>query len=299
MKLATAFVAPEVTRLYAATAGGFHEVGEEADLLGVGELAGMEDVGALLRAGDGAVAAVAELVAAAERQGRQGVPLERLRLAPPVTRPAAIVCIGRNYAAHAAESGSDAPPYPQLFAKFRNTLLGSGGTVPYPSITERLDYEGELVAVIGRRASKVAAADAGAVIAGYTIMNDVSARDLQRADLQWIRGKSLDGFAPLGPVVATADEIGGVADVDALRLETRVNGELRQDAACGEMIFKLPALIEFITEGITLEPGDLIATGTPSGVGFAFDPPRWLGPGDVVDVSIDRIGTLRCSIGRR
>jgi acylpyruvate hydrolase len=295
MKLGTALV-PGGTALYAAAAGGFHDVGAEAARLGVTELAGLADVGALLRAGDGAVAAAGRLVAELDAGDRPGVPLAALRLAPPVLAPAAIVCIGRNYAAHAAERGAEAPAYPQLFAKFRNTLLGDGGTVPYPAITERLDYEGELVAVIGRRASRVRAADAASVIGGFTIMNDVSARDLQRADLQWVRGKSLDGFAPTGPVVVTPDE---VPDVDALRLRTHVNGEPRQDAACGEMIFKLPELVEFITQGITLEPGDLIATGTPAGVGAALDPPRWLQPGDAVTVSIDRIGALRCTVGAR
>jgi acylpyruvate hydrolase len=296
MKLATAYAGPGITRLYAAAAGGFHDVNREAERLGFGVLASVADVGALFHGGDDAMAAVGRLVAGLDERAEPGVPLEDLRLAPVVVDPSAIVCIGRNYAAHAAESGAEPPPYPQLFAKFRNTLLGHCGTVPYPAITGKLDYEGELVAVIGRRASRVPAAEALSVVGGFSIMNDVSARDLQRADLQWVRGKSLDGFAPLGPVVVTADE---VPDVDALRLLTRVNGETRQDARCGEMLFKLPRLIEFITEGITLEPGDVIATGTPAGVGAGFDPPRWLHPGDVVDISIDRIGTLRCSIGER
>jgi acylpyruvate hydrolase len=296
MQLATAFDPSGGTRLYASDGGGFHDVGTEARGRVGGELAGVADAGALLRAGDGAVAAVRRLVAELDRDGAAGVPVEDLRLAPPVVDPAAIVCIGRNYAAHAAEGRHDVPAYPQLFAKFRNTLLGHGGTVPYPPITSQLDYEGELAAVVGGRAARVPAADALSFVAGYTIMNDVSARDRQRGDLQWVRGKSLDGFAPLGPVVVTADEI---PDVDALRLQTRVNGDLRQNSLCGDMVFKLPALIEFITEAITLQPGDIIATGTPSGVGFSFDPPRWLVPGDVVEVGIDRIGTLRATIGGR
>jgi acylpyruvate hydrolase len=296
MKLATAVVDQGVTRVYASVGKTFYEVGAEAERLGIPGLDGMNDVGALLRAGSGALSALARVVSALEEKSTPGLQIKELRLAPPVTKPAAIVCLGRNYAEHAAEGKSEVPKFPLLFAKFRNTLLGHGGTVPYPPITEKLDYEGELVAVIGRRASRVPADEAMSFIGGYTIMNDVSARDLQRGDPQWIRGKSLDGFAPLGPVLLTADE---VADVDALRLQTRVNGELRQDALCGDMIFKLPALIEFITQGITLEPGDLIATGTPAGVGFAYDPPRWLNPGDVVDVTIDGIGTLSSTIGSR
>lgn len=148
--------------------------------------------------------------------------------------------------------------------------------------------------VIGRRARQVSAERAAEHIAGYTIINDISARDLQESDLQWIRGKSLDGFAPLGPCVVTADE---VDDVDALRIQTRVNGELRQDAKVGEMHVKIPQLLEFITQGITLEPGDVLATGTPAGVGLGFTPPRWLTVGDTVEVSITTIGTLSCEIG--
>ncbi len=225
-----------------------------------------------------------------------GQGLATLHLAPPVLDPRAFVCIGRNYPAHAAEGNVPMPAFPLLFSKFSNTLVPSGAAVSYPEITNQLDYEGELAVVIGREASRLRPEDASSVIAGYTIVNDISARDRQDSDMQWIRGKSLDGFAPLGPVVITADEI---PDVDALRIQTTVNTELRQDALCGEMHFKLPELLAFITAGITLSPGDLIATGTPAGVGAGFTPPRYLSPGDEVSVEIAPIGTLRTTIVER
>ncbi len=223
----------------------------------------------------------------------EGQALDTIELAAPVLDPRAFVCIGRNYPAHVAEGDAPMPEFPLLFSKFSNTLTASGAAVTYPGITNELDYEGELAVVIGRRASRLRPEDAPGVIAGYTIVNDISARDRQNGDLQWIRGKSLDGFAPLGPVVVTADEI---PDVDELRIHTTVNGELRQDASCGEMHFKIPELLEFITAGITLSPGDLIATGTPAGVGMGFKPPRYLNPGDEVLVEIEPIGTLRTTI---
>jgi acylpyruvate hydrolase len=254
-------------------------------------LSGIRDVRALLERDDGAIERLGELLAGAD--DLEGQRLDSIELAAPVLEPRAFVCIGRNYPAHVAEGRSPMPEFPLLFSKFANTLIPSGAAVTYPAITAELDYEGELAVVIGRRASRLRPEDAPGVIAGYTIVNDVSARDRQRGDLQWIRGKSLDGFAPLGPVVVTVDE---VPDVYALRIRTTVNGEVRQNALCGEMHFKLPELLEFITAGITLSPGDLIATGTPAGVGMGFDPPRYLVPGDEVAVEIEPIGTLRTTI---
>jgi acylpyruvate hydrolase len=296
MRLATAR-APEphggASALFAAGTGGYYHVSSAALAAGVTALAGMADVGDLLRAGDGARAALATLVAELDAAGDPGVALDKLDLLPPVLAPRALVCIGRNYAEHVAEGKAEMPAYPLLFSKFLNALAGHPARVPYPAITEQLDYEGELAVVIGRRASRVREQDAFDHVAGYTIVNDLSARDLQARDLQWIRAKSLDGFAPLGPCVLTADE---VADVDALRIQTRVNGELRQDEVAGAMHFKIPRLLAFITEGITLEPGDVVATGTPSGVGLGFDPPRYLARGDVVEVSIEPIGVLRADV---
>jgi len=293
MKLATAFRPDGSTALQVAVGDGYVDVPSAAARRGEPELAGLGDVGAFLRAGPGARAALDRLVARLASEGVGRVALEALRLAPAVVDPGAIVCIGRNYAAHAAERKEEVPPFPLLFSKFRNTLLGHGGTVRYPSLTRELDYEGELAVVIGRTASRVPAAAALEHVGGWTIINDLSARDRQAGDPQWIRGKSLDGFAPLGPVVVTADEL---REVDGLRVQTRVNGELRQDETCARMVFKVPELIAFITEGITLQPGDVIATGTPAGVGQGFDPPRYLVPGDTVDVTVSRIGTLRVSI---
>jgi acylpyruvate hydrolase len=296
MRLATAR-APEphggASALFAAGTGGYYHVSSAALAAGVTALAGMADVGDLLRAGDGARAALATLVAELDAAGDPGVALDKLDLLPPVLAPRALVCIGRNYAEHVAEGDVELPPYPLLFAKFGNALAGHPARVPYPPITKALDYEGELAVVIGREARNVAEADAFDYVAGYTIVNDVSARDLQEADLQWIRGKSLDAFAPIGPCVLTADEI---ANVDELRIQTRVNGELRQDATAGQMHFGIPRLLAFITEAITLVPGDVVATGTPSGVGLGFRPPRYLVPGDTVDVAIEPIGMLRTEV---
>lgn len=293
MKLATAIRPDGSTRLYAANAEG-----ALFDVLGAAgpaqpALAGVRDVGSLLHAGPLALEAVRRLVADADGQGSPAIELDRLDLAPPVTDPRAIVCIGRNYMAHITEGDSPVPEFPLLFSKYANTLVGHDHPVVHHRITEQLDYEGELVLVIGTRARGVSADEAMAYVAGYTVANDISARDLQLGDSQWIRGKSLDGFCPLGPVFVTADE---VPDMEALRIQTRVNGELRQDAPVSDMIFKPPQLIEFITQGITLEPGDLILTGTPSGVAFGMRPPVYLRPGDVVEVDISGLGTLRSTI---
>ncbi|HEY6571614.1 MAG TPA: fumarylacetoacetate hydrolase family protein, partial [Candidatus Limnocylindrales bacterium] len=251
------------------------------------DLAGVTDVGDLLRRGPAAATRVAAIISGADIEGRTA--LADADLAPPVTHPQAIVCIGRNYMAHIEEGGDPVPELPILFSKYPNTLVGDRDPVIHHAITSALDYEGELALIIGRRASHVPEAEAMSYVAGYTVLNDISARDLQLGDVQWIRGKSLDTFCPLGPVFVSIDEI---PDVDALRIQTRVNGELRQDAPVSDMIFKIPYLISFITEGITLEPGDIVATGTPSGVAYGMNPRVYLKPGDAVEVSIEGIGTL-------
>jgi acylpyruvate hydrolase len=291
MRLATGWV-DNATVVYVGVGGDrFVTADLLAERYGQPWLAGVRDVRALLECDDDALERLGELLA--DVRDIEGQGLDTIELAAPVLDPKAFVCIGRNYPAHVAEGDAPMPEFPLLFSKFSNTLIPSGAAVTYPGITNELDYEGELAVVIGRQASRLRRDDAWAVIAGYTIVNDVSARDRQNGDLQWIRGKSLDGFAPLGPVVVTADEI---PDVDQLRIRTTVNGEVRQDASCGEMHFKLPELLEFITAGITLSPGDLIATGTPAGVGMGFKPPRYLFPGDEVVVEIEPIGTLRTTI---
>jgi 2-keto-4-pentenoate hydratase/2-oxohepta-3-ene-1,7-dioic acid hydratase (catechol pathway) len=207
----------------------------------------------------------------------------------PVERPGKIVCVGLNYHDHAHEVGLTPPTQPLLFAKLPSAVTGCGAGVRMPSMSSQLDYEAELAVVIGRRAVDVAEGDAYGHVAGYTVMNDVSVRDVMFGDGQWLRGKSLDTHAPLGPWLVTPDEL---ADPMRLAIETLVNGEPRQRSSTGEMIFSVPALISYISHHFTLDPGDVIATGTPAGVGLAMDPPRFLRVGDIVDVTIEGLGTL-------
>jgi 2-keto-4-pentenoate hydratase/2-oxohepta-3-ene-1,7-dioic acid hydratase in catechol pathway len=222
---------------------------------------------------------------AVERAGPEGfdfdpMPLSLGHLLPPVT-PSKIICVGRNYQDHAKELGNEVPVEPLLFFKPPSSLLEPGGTVLLPAASTRVDFEGELALVIGKRVHKLAAdADLRGVIRGYTLANDVSARDLQKKDLQWARAKGFDTFCPMGPLVS--DEIDPLAGVT---LETRVNGEVRQQASTADFIFSIPKLLEFITAAFTLEPGDVILTGTPAGVGQ-------LASGDQVEVSIPGLGTL-------
>ena len=206
---------------------------------------------------------------------------------PAVTDPGKIMCIGRNYREHAAEQGAEAPEAPLIFAKYASALITDGEPIRLPAISERVDWEAELVAVVGRRCKHVPEAEAWGVIAGYTVMNDVSARDLQRGDGQWTRAKSLDTFAPLSPELVTADEI---ADPQALAIRCWVNGELMQDSTTGAMIHSIPRLVAHLSEAFTLEPGDLIATGTPAGVGAFRDPPVFLRAGDVVRCEVESVG---------
>lgn len=217
------------------------------------------------------------------------IPLGAVELLPPVPRSAKIICVGRNYPDHAAEDGASVPASPLIFAKLPNSLIGPGDPIVVPPISDRVDFEAELGVVIGRRARGVSAARARDHVLGFTCVNDVSARDLQMSDQQWTRGKSLDTFCPVGPWIVTTDEI---PDPHALAIRCLLNGDEMQRASTAEMVFDVDSLIAFITQGITLEPGDLIATGTPAGVGFLRQPPRYLTPGDVVRVEIERIGHL-------
>jgi 2-keto-4-pentenoate hydratase/2-oxohepta-3-ene-1,7-dioic acid hydratase in catechol pathway len=211
------------------------------------------------------------------------------RLGPPVPDPSKILCIGLNYRAHAAESKMDEPEVPIVFAKFPNVLIGSGSTIELPDRAgEHVDYEGEIAVVIGRRARAVSEDDAFSVIAGWMPFNDVSARDLQMQTPQWTVGKSPDTFGPCGPHLVLDHALGD----GGLELETRVNGEVLQHAHTDQMIFSVSHLIAFLTGFITLEPGDIVVTGTPEGVGAARNPPRYLRDGDVVEV---RVGAERLS----
>ena len=214
---------------------------------------------------------------------------EALRLRAPVPRPGKLVCVGLNYRDHAAESKMPVPERPVLFSKFTTAVIGPGDAIVIPSSSEKVDYEAELAVVIGRRVKGASRDEAARAILGYTIVNDVSARDFQFGDGQWQRGKSCDTFAPMGPSIVTADEI---ADPQQLGIRLRVNGQTLQSSNTNQMIFGAVDLVTFISETITLEPGDVIATGTPPGVGFARQPPVFLKAGDLVEVEIDGLGVL-------
>ena len=206
----------------------------------------------------------------------------------PIAVPSKIICVGLNYRDHAAESGMAIPERPLIFSKWPNTLIGPGDAIVLPTLSDQVDYEAELGVVIGTRATKVSVADALAHVKGYCCANDVSARDVQLGDGQWARGKSLDTFCPVGPLVPASQ----VPDPQQLRIRAVLNGETLQDATTADMIFSVAEIISFISQGITLEPGDLILTGTPPGVGFARKPPIFLRDGDEITVEIDGIGSL-------
>lgn len=220
----------------------------------------------------------------------QRVPVDSVRLGPPVPHAGKIICVGLNYADHAAEQGKEHPEQPLLFCKTPNALSGPADDILHPRSEVYVDFEVELVVCIGRRASQVIKDEAQSYIAGYMVANDVSARKWQRSDGQWFRGKSCDSFFPCGPALVTADEI---ADVNALQLTTTVNGKMYQNASSSLLIHKIDALIEYISADITLEPGDLISTGTPAGVGCFQKPPVSLRAGDIVECAITGLGHVR------
>ncbi len=207
----------------------------------------------------------------------------------PLARPGKIVCIGLNYRDHCREQGIEPPAWPRLFAKFANAVNDPGGVIVRPIATEKLDLECELGVVMGRTASHVSAGEALEAVFGYTILNDITMRDLQTEDRQWLRAKGSDGFAPMGPVLVTRDEI---RDPQAIRLRSSVNGETWQDSSTAEMVFDVRTLIAFVSRFIRLEPGDVISTGTPAGVGHFQRPPRYLSGGDAVRCEIEGIGVL-------
>jgi 2-keto-4-pentenoate hydratase/2-oxohepta-3-ene-1,7-dioic acid hydratase in catechol pathway len=219
----------------------------------------------------------------------EGMPAD-VRLGPPVAHPSKIICLGKNYAEHAKEGGFDAPERPLLFCKANTALTGPCDPIRLPLSSGQIDWEVELAVVMGRGGRGIPKTDALDHVAGYTIMNDVSGREAQFGDGQWFRGKSFDTFAPLGPHLVTPDELG---DPELLTLESRVNGELMQRGRTSEMIFDIPFLIAYISEDMTLRPGDIISTGTPSGVGIFRNPPITLSDGDEVECRIEGIGALR------
>lgn len=231
----------------------------------------------------------AALQAAAGQTAKAAYALDAVEFLPAVA-PEKILAIGRNYLDHATEGGSEPPAAPLIFMKLPNALAAHNAPIVLPEISRQVDYEAELAVVMGRRAKRVGEAEALDYVFGYTLIDDVSARDLQFSDGQWIRGKGLDTFAPLGPFITTRDE---VPDVQALKIEGVLNGEVMQSSNTSYMIFKVAYLIHYISQGITLEPGDVIATGTPEGVGIFRKPPVLLKPGDVFEVKIEGLGTLR------
>jgi 2-keto-4-pentenoate hydratase/2-oxohepta-3-ene-1,7-dioic acid hydratase in catechol pathway len=223
-----------------------------------------------------------------------GVPIEGLELLPPVGRPGKIVCIGLNYRAHAEEQGADPPETPTFFAKFANSLSPPGAVVRLPEWSRKVDYEAEVAFVIGDRCKDVPAADAMRHVAGYMLFNDLSARDYQFKTPQWMPGKIFDGAAPCGPALVTADEAGAP---DSIEIELRLNGEVMQKSSTADLVHSVPELIGYLSMLMTLEPGDLVATGTPAGVGSLRDPRVWLAAGDRVEVSSPQLGLLETTLG--
>lgn len=244
------------------------------------------DMRTFLEQGPVALATAKEL----EVSGRPSFSFSDVTLLAPVPNPSKIIAIGLNYMDHCREQGHPVPEMPVIFAKFPSAVIGPGEAIRWdPTLTQQVDYEIELAVVIGKTARRVPAERAFEYVAGYTICNDVSARDLQFGDKQWVRGKSLDTFCPLGPWLVTRDAI---PDPHQLRMRTVLNGRVMQDSTTAEMIFRIPELIEFASRAFTLLPGDIIATGTPHGVGVFRNPPVFLKDGDVITLKIERIGVL-------
>ncbi|MGE7665034.1 fumarylacetoacetate hydrolase family protein [Ureibacillus composti] len=214
---------------------------------------------------------------------------DEVKVEAPVGSPGKIICVGHNFRKHIQEMGRDLPSHPVIFAKFANTILGPDDAIPFYPISEQLDYEAEFTFVIGKQARNVSEEDALDYVAGYTITNDVTYRDIQRRTLQWLQGKTVDGSAPMGPYLVTADEIG---DPSGLSMVLKVNGEVRQSTNTDDFVFNVPKLVSFLSGLMTLEPGDVVLTGTPGGVGVAMNPPQFLKDGDVVTIEVDKIGSL-------
>lgn len=251
-----------------------------------------DGVGPLLTGGEGGLdraRRAAEGVTASARIDEAG-----LRYRPLVERPGKIICIGRNYAAHAREGGAEPLAYPDVFMRVATSLVAHGEPLVRPRTSDKFDYEGELAFVIGRTARHVAAGDAYGCIAGYSVFNEGSVRDYQRKATQWTMGKNFDGTGGFGPDLVTPDELPEGAD--GLRLTTTLNGQVMQDGDTHDFIFPVAQVIAILTEAITLEPGDVVLTGTPAGVGYARNPPVFMKPGDVVEVAIEKVGTLRNTV---
>ncbi len=246
-------------------------------------------LGALVQQGREALDGAAKVLA----NGSQ-IDLKRVTLLPPLTSPGKIVCVGLNYVDHSIESGFKVPHYPTIFTRFTSSLIGCGGAIIRPRVSTQLDYEGEMVAVIGKGGRNIREQKALDHVLGYSIFNDVSVRDYQKKSPQWTIGKNFDGTGAFGPCLVTADELppGGTG----LHIQTRLNGEVVQDASTSDMVFSVAQLISILSEAFTLSPGDIIVSGTPSGVGMARNPPLFMKDGDVCEVEIEGIGTLRNNV---
>lgn len=269
-----------------------HERWDEPAVLNDGEVIGLKAAGfdTLLSVVAGGAAAL-DQVNRWMIAGPAGTPFDfaTTRLRAPITHPSKIICIGLNYRDHAAEARMTLPEVPTVFAKYANTVTGHLHPVVLPKNSIKPDYEAELAVVIGKTGRHISEANWREHVFGYTILNDVSARDFQMATSQWTMGKTFDTFAPMGPVIVTADEI---EDPHKLAISLTLNGEIMQDSNTSNLVFGIPQLIAFLSSVMTLVPGDIISTGTPAGVGFAKKPPRWLRPGDRMAVQIEGIGSL-------
>lgn len=285
----------DLNRAYRAA---LHHLGNVNELA-VADLRLPIDMVSLLNGGEASLSAAGRAVTFVQERltagdmtlGTQGIlySTDHVVLLAPVLRPSKIVCLGLNYRAHAAETGMAEPEYPVLFHKVVGSLVGQGQPIVIPRISDKVDYEAELAVIIGKRGKYIAEEEAFTYVAGYTIANDVSARDLQMRTAQWTSGKMLDSFAPLGPTLVTRDE---VSNPDALRLKTTLNGAVVQDSTTADMIFHVPFIISYISQIATLEPGDVIMTGTPSGVGMSRNPQIYMKAGDSVSIEIEHLGVL-------
>lgn len=218
------------------------------------------------------------------------IPMGSVQLLPPIADAEKVICIGRNYAAHAKEGGAEPPTYPEIFMRTNRSLIADGAPIIRPNCSDKLDFEGELVVVIGKTARHVREEDALDYVGGYSLFNDATLRDYQRKSTQWTIGKNFDNTGSFGPAIVTPDEV--PMGAHGLSIQTRLNGEIMQDANTSDLIFPIATLISLLSECLTLIPGDVIVTGTPAGVGYARTPPVWMREGDICEISVDGIGTL-------